>query len=152
MVMSYLVWLGEHSLDHCFLTCACARDMNLGIVALLKFVFIQLGSSCATLSDRGGSRRAFWILGSRNLCGQWKKTHLPCLSWQKCGDCDCFCCIRISWAQAVLVAFLAQLSHWKNKGMRGKKRKYQKDSGYLIVCVCVHAWGGKRDRNSKGEK
>lgn len=54
----------------------CHGHMHLGIVALLKLVFIQLGSSCATLSDRGGSRRAFWILGSRNLCGQWKKTHL----------------------------------------------------------------------------
>lgn len=129
----------------------CHGHMHLEIIALLKFVFIQLGSSCATLSDKGGSRRAFWILGSRNLCGQWKKTHLLCLSWWKYGDCDCFCSINISRAQAVLVAFLAWLSHRKNKGWEGRKGNIKRTLS-IWSCVYVHAWGGKRNRNSKGAK
>jgi len=36
--------------------------------------------------------------------------------------------------------------------MRGKKRKCQEDSECVVMFLCVHTSGGKRETNSKGGK
>lgn len=126
--------------------------MHLGIVALLKLVFIQLGSSCATLSGRGGSRRAFWILGSRNFCGQWEKTHLCVYLGENTVTVTAFVVLTYHEHKLFLWHFWLGCLIGKTRDEREEKEISKGLSVSGRVCVCVHAWGGKRDRNSKGEK